>query len=87
MSLKVVPLSFLIYLIHSPALIETPFFETSGRDLEQLKKQFSAIYPIQRVGKVADTTAACLYLASDQAAFITGICLPVDGGFLNAANY
>lgn len=71
----------------SPAMIETPFFETSGRDLDELKKKFAPIYPIQRVGKVSDTTAACLYLASDESSFITGVCLPVDGGFLNAANY
>ena len=71
----------------NPTIIETPIFERSGRNLETIKKRVSTLYPMQRVGKVSDTTAACLYLASDDACFITGINLPVDGGFLNAANY
>lgn len=68
-------------------MIETPFFERSGREMEPLKRHFSTIYPIQRVGVVKDVTAACLYLASDDASFVTGVMLPVDGGFLNAATF
>lgn len=38
-------------------------------------------YPLGRFGTVDDVAAAILYLASDEAAFITGVALPVDGGY------
>lgn len=38
-------------------------------------------YPLGRIGQVADTTNAILYLASDAASFVTGVTLPIDGGF------
>ena len=36
--------------------------------------------PLGRLGEVADMADAVVFLASDQARFITGIGLPVDGG-------
>ena len=36
--------------------------------------------PLQRMGSPRDVANACLYLASDRAAQVTGIVLPVDGG-------
>lgn len=71
----------------SPAMVETPFAATAGLDFETFKKKSEPLYPIRRIGQVCDTTSACLYLASDDASFITGILLPVDGGFLNASAY
>jgi NAD(P)-dependent dehydrogenase (short-subunit alcohol dehydrogenase family) len=38
-------------------------------------------YPLGRFGHVEDVAAAILYLASDEAAFVTGVALPVDGGY------
>jgi meso-butanediol dehydrogenase/(S,S)-butanediol dehydrogenase/diacetyl reductase len=38
-------------------------------------------YPLGRVGQPEEVAAAILYLASDEAAFVTGIMLPVDGGY------
>jgi NAD(P)-dependent dehydrogenase (short-subunit alcohol dehydrogenase family) len=38
-------------------------------------------YPLGRFGRVDDVAAAILYLASDEAAFVTGVALPVDGGY------
>lgn len=38
-------------------------------------------YPLRRFGHVEDIAAAILYLASDEAAFVTGVALPVDGGY------
>jgi NAD(P)-dependent dehydrogenase (short-subunit alcohol dehydrogenase family) len=38
-------------------------------------------YPLARFGHVDDVAAAILYLASDEAAFVTGVALPVDGGY------
>jgi NAD(P)-dependent dehydrogenase (short-subunit alcohol dehydrogenase family) len=34
-----------------------------------------------RGGKPQEIAAAALYLASDEAQWVTGVCLPVDGGF------
>ena len=39
-----------------------------------------ALTPSGRLGEVADMADAVVFLASDQARFITGIGLPVDGG-------
>lgn len=43
---------------------------------------FLPLIPMGRLGTVDDVAAAALFLASDDAAYITGVCLPVDGGFL-----
>jgi NAD(P)-dependent dehydrogenase (short-subunit alcohol dehydrogenase family) len=40
-----------------------------------------ARYPLGRFGHVDDIAAAILYLASDEASFVTGVALPVDGGY------
>jgi NAD(P)-dependent dehydrogenase (short-subunit alcohol dehydrogenase family) len=37
-------------------------------------------HPLGRLGSAADVAAAALFLASDDAAFITGVAVPVDGG-------
>ena len=44
----------------------------------------TALYPLGRVGTPDDVAAAVAFLASDDAAWITGITLPVDGGLLAA---
>jgi NAD(P)-dependent dehydrogenase (short-subunit alcohol dehydrogenase family) len=41
-------------------------------------------YPLGRFGRPEDVAAAILYLASDEAAFVTGVALPVDGGYTAA---
>jgi len=37
---------------------------------------------LRRAGRPSDVAGACAFLASDAASWITGIVLPVDGGFL-----
>ena len=49
------------------------------RDLDQ-SVIVRAMQPLQRVGSPRDVAEAVLYLASDRAAQITGVVLPVDGG-------
>jgi NAD(P)-dependent dehydrogenase (short-subunit alcohol dehydrogenase family) len=39
-----------------------------------------AMYPLRRVGRPHDIAAAVRFLVSDDAAFVTGVALPVDGG-------
>ena len=45
-----------------------------------LQSPWQAAAPLRRLGSPADIGAACVFLASDAAAWITGVDLPVDGG-------
>lgn len=61
----------------TPATIRTRAWDGRERDLANL----ASMYPLGRVGTPADVAAAVAFLASDDAAWITGLNLPVDGGF------
>ena len=63
-----------------PGLIATDMTADLMKDAD-LMKEWSKDYPIGRFGKPEDVANACLYLASDESSFVTGITLPVDGGF------
>jgi NAD(P)-dependent dehydrogenase (short-subunit alcohol dehydrogenase family) len=45
-------------------------------------EKLSKTQPIGRMGKPDEVAAAALFLCSDEASFITGATLPVDGGTL-----
>ncbi|MEQ5841528.1 SDR family oxidoreductase [Paraburkholderia acidicola] len=49
-------------------------------DTPENRKRFLAGIPLGRFSTPQDIANACLYLASDEAEFITGVCLEVDGG-------
>ena len=49
-------------------------------DTPQNREIFIATIPIGRLSDPTDIAKACLYLASDEASFITGVVLEVDGG-------
>ena len=49
-------------------------------DTPENRKKFTATIPLGRFSTPDDIANACLYLASDEASFITGTCLEVDGG-------
>lgn len=70
----------------APGTIQTPIW---GERLKKDPDAFAKIapwYPLGRVGQPEDIANAALFLASDEAAWITGINLPVDGG-LTAGPY
>jgi len=50
-----------------------------GAVTEEAKKRFLATIPLGRFSTPLDVANACLYLASDEAAFISGVCIEVDG--------
>jgi NAD(P)-dependent dehydrogenase (short-subunit alcohol dehydrogenase family) len=62
-----------------PGFIDTP--ATAGVDATT-RAAVVAGQPLRRLGQPADVARAALFLASDEASFITGAVLPVDGGQL-----
>jgi 3-oxoacyl-[acyl-carrier protein] reductase len=50
-----------------------------GALTEEAKKRFLSTIPLGRFSTPADVANACLYLASEDAAFISGVCIEVDG--------
>ena len=65
-----------------PVMGETGLLEAfmGAPDTPENRAKFIATIPLGRLCRAADLAAAALYLASDEAEFITGIELPVDGG-------
>ena len=64
-----------------PALIATPMSERAQSD-QRILQRLSSLHPLTGAfGTPDDVAQAALYLASDQAAFVTGAVLTVDGGW------
>lgn len=67
-----------------PGLIDTPLIyrQISGQyaSVEEMVTARNAAVPVGRMGDAFDVARAAAFLASDEAKFITGVCLPVDGG-------
>src|ERR1700729_1105877 len=68
----------------APAVIETPIYSTflTPEQVKAVLPTFNSMHPLGRNGLPADAAEALLFLASDQASFITGVVLPVDGGVM-----
>ena len=66
----------------APGWIDTPMFhKATDGDQVRLGKILGRI-PMQKVGSVTDIGMAAVFLSSDAAGYISGTCLPVDGGAL-----
>jgi NAD(P)-dependent dehydrogenase (short-subunit alcohol dehydrogenase family) len=67
-----------------PGVMNTPLIhrQISGqfRDAEEMIRARNAASPMGHMGDAFDVAYAALFLASDEAKYITGVCLPVDGG-------
>ena len=68
-----------------PGEIDTPMFrqeaKARGMPVEEYRKQLCEYHPIGRLGKPDEVASAVLFLASDEAGFITGTAFSVDGGY------
>jgi NAD(P)-dependent dehydrogenase (short-subunit alcohol dehydrogenase family) len=62
----------------APGTVRTPAWEGKDAELERMR----ALYPLGRVGEPEDVAAAIAFLASRDAAWITGTTLVVDGGLM-----
>lgn len=69
----------------SPGPIETPIFdkmEMSEEEQQQMTEQIRTMVPMARFGQAEEVAHVVAFLASDKAAYITGVNYPVDGGML-----
>jgi NAD(P)-dependent dehydrogenase (short-subunit alcohol dehydrogenase family) len=63
-----------------PATVRTPMAYADRPDFDELAPALEALYPLRRLGEPEDVSAAVAYLASDDARWVTGAVLNVDGG-------
>lgn len=72
----------------APAVVETPVYGTfmSPERVAEVLPGFNSFHPLGRNGQPADIAEASLFLASEQAGWITGAVLPVDGGVTAGRN-
>jgi NAD(P)-dependent dehydrogenase (short-subunit alcohol dehydrogenase family) len=61
-----------------PSMIETGMLD--GNVTQAMADEIAASIPLQRLGRPADIAGACLFLASDLAAYVTGATIDVNGG-------
>ncbi|SDJ17299.1 SDR family NAD(P)-dependent oxidoreductase [Salimicrobium halophilum] len=61
-----------------PGYIETPLLEQLD---DEMKQHLISLHPIGRLGRSEEVAKAVLFLASDDASFVTGTSLLVDGGY------
>ena len=67
-----------------PAVVDTPLHETylTPEGAKQREEEMARFYPLGRIGTPEEVAHAALYLASDDASWITGSTLLMDGGRL-----
>lgn len=64
----------------APGYIETAM--TAGlRENPEAERYLESLHPLGRLGQAEEVAAAVVFLASDEASFVTGVVLPVDGGY------
>ena len=72
-----------------PGTIETPLYShaveaycaQNGVDIAQVHAEEAALQPLGRIGQPSEVAAMVSFLASEDAEFITGAILPIDGGY------
>jgi len=66
-----------------PGFIDTPMFRSvfAMEGAQAFQEQVREAHQLGRFGKPVEIANAALFLASDEASFVTGVTLPVDGGY------
>lgn len=65
-----------------PGVIWTPMVERVAGGSPEARAQFAQLEPVGRLGTPEEVAALVTFLASDDASFMTGAAIPVDGGFV-----
>jgi NAD(P)-dependent dehydrogenase (short-subunit alcohol dehydrogenase family) len=78
-ALEVAPLGVRVNAL-CPGLVETPMIASMDPADEPMKSLLAA-HPIGRIAQAAEIADAVVWLSSDRAGFITGVALPIDGGY------
>ena len=63
-----------------PGAVKTEMLEGWNEDPADLRAWLDRFTPLGRIGQPEDIAAAVAFLASDDASYVTGIALPIDGG-------
>jgi NAD(P)-dependent dehydrogenase (short-subunit alcohol dehydrogenase family) len=63
-----------------PAIIDTQMADAQAEERGKSKEELGQMYPLKRLGQPIDVAYGALFLASDEANFITGAELVIDGG-------
>lgn len=64
-----------------PGVIDTPLSRSGFAQRPRMEETFRRLHPMGRLGRPEEIGEAVAWLCSDGASFVTGIALPVDGGF------
>lgn len=72
----------------APAVVKTPLYEgfIPRDEIDDTLTTFAPLHPLGRVGTAADVANAIVFLLSEQASWITGAILNVDGGVMAGRN-
>ena len=71
----------------APGTIDTPMLHAhlaSVPDVDAEMRDIIALHPLARIGQPEEVASVVLFLASDESSFVTGVILPVDGGYTMA---
>jgi NAD(P)-dependent dehydrogenase (short-subunit alcohol dehydrogenase family) len=70
-----------------PGIIETPRWRGAGAQEPEFARRYRLMAPLGRFGRAEEVASLVRFLASAEAAFITGQDIAIDGGFTTAARF
>lgn len=65
-----------------PGVIKTPMIDRVASGSREIVQQYESMEPVGRMGQPEEIAGAVIWLCTDNASFVTGVALPVDGGWL-----
>ena len=80
MAVQLAPHNIRVNIINPVAGETAMLADFMGQDTPEMRAKFIATIPLGRLSLPTDIATAAVFFASDEAAFITGACLEVDGG-------